>query len=189
VKRTIWIAAAVVVLLAAAGYWYFAGRGGGRGGVDLVEAFRAAEKRSSLNVTTAFSMDPQTILGVTRPSIFMHPSSRVTYKGVAIPPRAHFRAFLALKEEAWDKGSDGVWFSIAIVSDGVFEEIVQQQVDPYRNPSDRGWVPIDRDLSKWAGKQVEVVFNTRPSRPGVQPNDMYDFAIIGEPAISVVDPS
>jgi hypothetical protein len=73
-KRTIWVAAAVVVLLAAAGYWYFVGRGGDRGGVDLVEAFRGAEKRSSLAATSAFSMDPQTILGVTRPSIYIHPS-------------------------------------------------------------------------------------------------------------------
>jgi hypothetical protein len=71
----------------------------------------------------------------------------------------------------------------------VFEEIVQQQVDPYRNPGDRAWIPIDRDLSKWAGKQVDVIFNTRPSRPGMQPNDMYDFAVIGEPAIAVVNPS
>ncbi len=188
-KRTILIAAAVVAVLVGVGYWYFAGSGGDTVDLDLVEAFRGAEKRSSLAATSAFSMDPQTILGVTRPSVYMHPSSRVTYKGVVIPAGAHFRAWLALKEDAWDKGADGVWFSIGVSSEGVFEEIVQQQVDPYHNPADRGWLPIDRDLSKWAGKTVEVIFNTRPSRPGVQPNDMYDFAVVGAPAIIVVKTS
>ena len=187
-KRTIWIALAVIVL-AAAGYWYWSKPDGDAVSVDLVEAFRGAEKRSNLPATSAFSMDPQTIQGVTKPSVYMHPSSRVTYKSVTIPPGAHFRAFLALKEDAWDKATDGVWFSIAIVSDGQFEEILQQTVDPFHSPGDRGWLAIDRDLSKWAGKQVEVVFNTRPSRPGVQPNDMFDFAVIGAPAIVVVNPS
>ena len=187
-KRTIWIALAVIVL-AGAGYWYWSKPGGDAVSVDLVEAFRGAEKRSNLPATAAFAMDPQTIQGVTKPAVYMHPSSRVTYKSVTIPPGAHFRAFLALKEDAWDKGTDGVWFSIAIVSDGQFEEILQQTVDPFHSPGDRGWLAIDRDLSKWAGKQVEVVFNTRPSRPGVQPNDMFDFAVIGAPAIVVVNPS
>jgi hypothetical protein len=186
VKRTIWIVAAAVAVLAVAGYWYLSRAGGDSVSVDLVEAFRGAEKRSNLAATSAFSMDPQTIQGVTRPAVYMHPSSRVRYKGVSIPERAHLRAYLALKEDAWDKGSDGVWFSIGISADGVYEEIVQQQVDPYHNPADRAWVAIDRDLSKWAGKQVEVVFNTRPSRPGHQPNDLFDFAVIGEPAIVVV---
>lgn len=184
-KRTNWMAVAVVLVLAGAAYWYFAGRSPEGVSVDLVEAFPGAEKRSSLAATTAFSMDPQTILGVTRPAIFMHPSSRVTYKGITVPPGAHFRAWLGIKEEAWDKGADGVWFTIAISADGVFEEIIQQQVDPFHNPADRAWVPVDHDLSKWVGKEVEVIFNTRPSRPGVQPNDMYDFAVIGEPAIVV----
>jgi hypothetical protein len=189
VKRTMWLVAALVVLVGVGvGYWLWSGT---RENVslDLVEAFRGAEKRSSLAATAAFSMDPQTIQGVTRPSVYMHPSSRVTYKGVTIPPGGHFRAWFALKEDAWDKGTDGVLFSVAISSDGVFEEIVQKVVDPSHNPADRGWVTIDRDLAKWAGKQVDVVFNTRPSLPGYQPNDLYDFAVIGAPAIVVVKPS
>jgi hypothetical protein len=189
VKRPVWIAVAAIVVLAAAGYWYVSRPSDDAVSIDLVEAFRGAEKRSNLPATAAFSMDPQTIRGVTRPSIYMHPSSRVIYKGVTIPRGAHLRGYLALKEEAWDKGADGVWFSIAISSDGVFEEILQQSVDPYHNPADRAWLPIDRDLSKWADKQVEVIFNTRPSRPGVNPHDMFDFAVIGEPAIVVVNPS
>lgn len=187
-KRTIGIALAVIIL-AGAGYWYFSNSGRGAVSVDLVDAFRGAEKRSNLPATAAFSMDPQTIQGVTRPSIYMHPSSRVTYKGITIPPGGHLRAFLALKEDVWDKGTDGVWFSIGISSDGAFDEIVQQTVDPSHTPADRGWLPIDRDLSRWAGKQVDLIINTRPSRPGVQPNDMFDFAVIGEPAIVVVNPS
>lgn len=188
-KRTTWILAAVAVVLAAAGYWYWSSRGDAGVSVDLVEAFRGAEKKSSLAATLAFSMDPQTIKGVTRPSVYMHPSSRVTYKSVAIPEHGRLRGYLAIKEDAWDKGSDGVWFQIAVSADGAFIELMQQSIDPYHNPAHRDWVPVDLDLSKWAGRQVDIIFNTRPSVPGVQSNDLYDFAVIGSPAIVVAQPS
>jgi hypothetical protein len=115
----------------------------------------------------------------------MHPSSRVTYKAVLLPERAHLRGYLGLKEEAWDKQTDGVFFSIGISADGVFTEVLKETISPSTNPNHRGWVPFDIDLAKWTGKQVEIVFNTRPSPPGYQPNDLYDFAVIGDPAIIV----
>jgi hypothetical protein len=188
VKRTIWIGAALVVVLAGVGYWYWTRSGGETVSVDLVEAFRGAEKRSNMAATAAFALEPQTIQGVTRPSVYMHPTSRVTYRSVTIPEGARFRAFLALKEDAWDKGTDGVYFRIAISSENVYTEFVKQAVDPYHKAADRGWIPIDQDLSPWAGRQVDIIFNTAPSLPGYQPHDMYDFAVIGSPAIVIAKP-
>jgi hypothetical protein len=187
VKRTFWIAAALVLALAGAGYWYWT-RSGETVSVDLIETFRAAEKRSSIDVTAAFATEQQTIQGVTRPVIYMHPTSRLTWRSVPVPEGGRFRAFLGLKEEVWDKGTDGVFFRMAISADDVYTEFLQRQVDPAHKPGDRAWIPIDQDLSKWAGKQVDIIFNTAPSLPGYQPHSMYDFAVIGSPAIVIAKP-
>lgn len=185
-KRTTWIVLALIVAVVGGATWYWLATRNQGVALDLVEAFRGAEKRSPLSATAAFSMDPQTVQGVTRPSVYMHPPSRVIYHAVAVPQGARFRAWLAIKEEAWDKGSDGVVFHVGVSSAGTYTELLNQHVDPYHEPKDRGWVPVERSLAQWAGKQVDVIFNTNVSIPGVAPNDLYDFAVIGSPAIVVV---
>ena len=43
---------------------------------------------------------------------------------------------------------------------------MNQHVDPVNNPSDRRWVPVDVDLSAYAGQAVELIFNTNTSPKG-----------------------
>jgi hypothetical protein len=179
---------ALAVVLLAGAYWYWSSRHADGVAFDLVDAFPEAEKKTSLNATSAFAMDPQTVSGVTRASIYMHPTSRVIYHAVTIPQGARFRAWLALKEEVWDKATDGALFRVGVSSGGEYTEVVNRAVNPYTNPSDRGWLPVEADLSRWAGKQVDVILNTNASPPGMAPNDMYDFAVFGAPAIVVPPP-
>ena len=180
-KRTWVIVLVVAVAVGVAGYLWMRQQGGGDGSIDLVEAFRAAEKRTP--------MDPQTIGGVTRPAIFAHPPSRITYHDVNVPPHARLELFLGIKEEAWPKGTDGVYFRVGIALGDTYKDLVTRNVDPYRVAGDRGWIPISIDLSEYAGKTVNVVFNTHESLPGVAPNAMYDFAVFGAPRIVVVPQS
>jgi hypothetical protein len=151
--------------------------------VDLVEAFRGAEKRTTLDPGVAFSMDPQTIAGVTRRAIYAHPPSRIIYHDIAVPDRARLELFLAVKEEAWDKETDGVYFRVGVSHGAMYQELAARTLDPYRNPADRGWIPLSFDLSPFAGQTVNVVFNTQHSAPGGTDNGMYDFAVFGEPRI------
>jgi hypothetical protein len=186
-KRT-WVIVVVVAVVAVAGYLWLQ-RDSGSGDIDLVEAFRAAEKRTSKDPAAAFSMDPQTIKGETKPSIYAHPPSRIIFHDIKVPPRAKLELFLALREEAWPKGTDGVYFRVGISVGPSYKDLLQRNVDPYRVEGDRGWIPISLDLSEYAGQTVNVVFNTHESMPGRVPNDLFDFAVFGAPRIVAVPQS
>jgi hypothetical protein len=173
---------AVLAVLGIAGVFYLRS-GTDDGSIDLVEAFRGAEKRTTLNPAAAFSMDPQTIKGDTKPSIYAHPPSRIIFHDVKIPPHARLELFLAIKEEVWSRGTDGVYFRIGVSRGDTYTDLVKRHVDPYTVAADRGWVPVSIDLSEYGGETVNVIFNTHESQPGAAPNGMYDFAVFGAPRI------
>jgi len=187
-KRTWVIVVVVAAVVAVAGYLWLQ-RGSEEGDIDLVEAFRAAEKRTPMDPSAAFSIDPQTIKGETKRAIFAHPPSRIIYHDVKVPPHARLDLFLGLKEEAWPKGTDGVYFRVGVSLGDTYRDLVTRNVDPYRVAGDRGWIPITIDLSEYAGKTVNVIFNTQESLPGRVPNGMYDFAVFGAPRLVVVPQS
>jgi hypothetical protein len=180
-KRT-WVIVAALIVAGIGGYLYFQG-GGDDGSVDLVEAFRGAEKRTPINPAAAFSMDPQTIKGETKPSIYAHPPSRIIFHDVKIPPHARLELFLAIKEEVWSKGTDGVYFRVGVSHGDTYKDLLTRHVDPFRLEADRAWVPVSIDLSDYAGQTVNVIFNTHESTPGNTPNGMWDYAVFGAPRI------
>ncbi|MEO5820046.1 MAG: hypothetical protein ABIT71_06035 [Vicinamibacteraceae bacterium] len=186
-KRT-WLIVAVLAVVGVAGYLWLQ-QGSDDGGIDLVEAFRGAEKRTPLNPSAAFSMDPQTIGGETKPSIYAHPPSRIIFHDIKVPARARLELFLALKEEAWPKGTDGVYFRVGVSSGDAYKDILTRTVDPYRVAGDRAWVPIAIDLQEYAGQTVNIIFNTQESAPGTPANGLYDFAIFGAPRLVVAPQS
>jgi arylsulfatase A-like enzyme len=53
-------------------------------------------------------------------------------------------------------------------------------VDPANRESDRGWVPLEVDLSRHAGKGVEIVLETR----GFEESDAQDRAFWGTPTLA-----
>ena len=178
----------VLALVGAAGYLYLQ-QGDDDGSVDLVEAFRGAEKKTPLNAAAAFSMDPQTIKGETKPAIYAHPPSRIIFHDVKIPPRARLELFLAIKEEAWPKGTDGVYFRVGVSQGESYTDLLKRHVDPYQVAGDRAWIPVSIDLSAYAGRTVNVIFNTHESPPGPGVNGLYDFAVFGAPRIAVAPPT
>jgi hypothetical protein len=186
VKRTSWVLIVVVVAVAAGAYWWWRGSGEPVApAVDLVEAFRAAEKRSGLDPGVAFSMEPQTIAGVTKPAIFAHPPSRIIYHDIEVPDHAELEAWLALKEDAWDKDTDGAYFRLGVSLGETYKDLITRSVVPHKVPADRGWIHVTADLSEYAGHKVNIVLNTQTSAPGVPGNGMYDFAVFGAPRIVV----
>jgi hypothetical protein len=142
-----------------------------------------------MDPSAAFSMEPQTIKGETKPAIFAHPPSRIIFHDVKVPKNARLELFLALKEDAWPRGTDGVYFRVGVSQGETYRDLATRNVDPFRVEGDRGWVPISIDLSEFGGQTVNVVFNTHESTPGRVPNGMYDFAVFGAPRIVVVPQS
>ena len=185
-KRTSWIVIVALVVVAGAAYWWWRGSGDGAAvAVDLVESFRAAEKRSQMDPAVAFSMEPQTIAGETKPAIFAHPPARIIYHDIEIPDHAVLEAWLALKEEAWDKDTDGVYFRLGASLGETYKDLITRSVVPHKVPADRAWIHVTADLSEYAGHKVNIVLNTHTSAPGVAGTALYDFAVIGAPRIVV----
>ena len=182
-KRSYLIVAAALVVLAA-GWWAYKRNRGADVAIDLVGQFPSAEKRSNGQLELVFAVQDVAIKGDTRHCIYMHPTSRLTYK-ITVPRDGWFRAWLGIKEEAWDKQSDGVVFRIGVSDGREYDELVVQHVDPANNPGDRRWVPVTADLSAYAGQQVDLILNTNSSLPGHGDNPAWDFAVIGDPAIIV----
>lgn len=183
-KKTHLAFIAVVVLAVVAFLWWR--RGGTEDvAIDLfalsttdTAEFRPADKKAQL-----FKAGPETVSGETKPAIFLHAASRLIFKDVTVPDNGRLKAFIAVKEEAWTQdASDGVLFRFG-VDDGRYEELLNQMVDPRHNANDRGWLPVDIDLSAYAGQKVKLIFNTNASLPNKGDNSAYDYAVWGEPAV------
>jgi hypothetical protein len=186
-KRSYLIAIVVVVVLAAA-YFLWQRSRQEQVASDLVAMFAddsRVEKRSTIARELAYQLGNQTIKGETKPGIYMHPTARLTFRKVTIPDHAHLKVFLGVKEEAWDKPSDGVLFRFGISDGREYEELLTHHVDPAHNASDRQWLAKDVDLSAYAGQSVDLIFNTNTSLPRQGDNGAYDFAVWGAPAVVV----
>lgn len=173
-----------VVVVAVVAYLLYTRRGGGDVAIDLftLATTDAAEFRPAEKKPTHFKAGPETISGVTKPALFTHAASRLIFKDVTVPDNGRLKTFIAIREEAWTQdASDGVLFRFG-VDDGRYEELLNQLVDPRHNANDRGWLPVDIDLSAYAGQKVKLIFNTNTSLPG-KDNGAFDFAVWGEPAV------
>ena len=183
------LAFVVAVVLAAVGYYIWQRTAGGDHVVlDLVTAFDQVpidNRRSSLpDKGAAYHAGPETVAGQTRRAIYMHPTSRLTFGKQTVPDHGRLRAWIAVKEEAWTQdGSDGVLFRFGVGDGRDYFELLNQHVDPRHNANDRGWLPVDIDLTAYAGQQVDLIFNTNSSLPRQGDNNAYDFAVWGDPAI------
>jgi hypothetical protein len=186
-KRSYVIVAAVAILLAV-GFWLWQRGRTGQTAIDLVELYPsvpAEMRRSDLPLDAAYNVGDHAINGETRKAIYMHPTSRLTFTKVLIPDDARLQLYLGVKQEAWDKASDGVLFRFGVSDGREYEGLLSQHVDPAHNPNDRRWIPVDIDLSAYAGQQVDLIFNTNSSVPGAGDNPSFDFAVWGSPAVVV----
>jgi hypothetical protein len=183
-RNRVLIAAIAVLVIAFVIFWYSRRTGEAPIAVDLLEQFQTAEKRSTLPAEQAFSITDVTIAGESNRALFAHPTSRVIWK-VTVPNDASLRAALGIKPDAWDKEGDGVLFRIGISDGRTYEELLNQHVNPAQVEGDRKWVPVNIDLSAYAGEEVEIIFNTNSSLPGRGDDSRHDWALWATPRIVV----
>ena len=173
------LAGAAIVLALFTAYRYFRASSAPPA-IDLVELFPEAEKRTTMgSLEDGFAVIDTEIGGVRKHGIFAHPFSRITWR-LDVPPGAVLKTDVALREEAWTGEGDGALFRVGISDGKEYTERFNAMVTPLTNPNDRRWIPLTIDLSQWAGKRVEIIFNTEP---GPANNAVRDAAIWGEPRI------
>ena len=145
--------------------------------LDLVEEFEAADKLAPAPLHQTFGV----IDGLPR-SIFAHPPSRIIWRAT-IPPGARLRTSLQLMPAAWDRSTDGVVFRIGVSDGHGYTSLIDRLVDPMHVVDDRRAIPVDINLSPYAGREMQIVFNTATSTPGSPYDAGFDWALWGEPRL------
>lgn len=180
-KRSVWLLIGVV-LVVLAGWWFLRPHGAEHVTVNLIDQFPNAKDKRPL--PGIFSVIDATINGVTKRSIHVKQTSRIVF-GVTVPENGEFRVSLGLLPEAWTTPGDGVLFRVLLGAGGPPEEILNLDLNPYGNPSDRVWRDVSLDLSEYAGENVDLFLNTNNSPPSRPPRDDAngDLAVWGNPRI------
>lgn len=173
-------AAVLAIVLIAAGFWLFGGRATGEG-LDLIEAFDAAEKRPAAD---RFQVIDATLNGETRRAIFTEAPGRVIWR-IQVPDDGWLRVALGVKEEAWTQEGDGVLFLIGVSDGRQYEPLITHHVNPFANKGDRRWIPVMVDLSTFSGEDVELIFNAYNSPEGKGNDPRADLALWGAPEVVV----
>lgn len=104
-----------------------------------------------------------------RPVLFQHPTSRVTYR-VDVPDAAGLRFGLAMDPSVWsvDHG-DGAEYALRLAHPGEPDgswDAFSLHLDPRSNPADRGWLDFVLDLSGYAGQTMDIAFESLPGPAG-----------------------
>jgi hypothetical protein len=150
--------------------------------LDLVTLLDHADKRSNRPISDAIHVTQAAIDNVSRRAIVAMPTSRITYR-LTVPRDGVFEAWLALHPDVWAGPGDGVLFRVAIVVDNTYDEILNLDVDPINDCTERRWIPIVVNLAEFAGRAVELVININSSLPGHGDDVQNDIALIGDPRV------
>ncbi len=170
-------------VIAVAIAWIVTGRQPPSPPMSLVDAYPDTVKRSPYPEIEAFSVYDATIGGETKRAVYARPPGRIIWK-VTPPPASELKASLGLRMESWVQEGNGVVFRIGVSDGRHYTELLKRHVNPYSAPDDRRWIPVDIDLSPFAGKTVDIIFNTDPSPQGVPADGRNDLALWGEPTVA-----
>jgi arylsulfatase A-like enzyme len=151
-------------------------------GVDLLRSSRAR-----LAEAWAAGLDPhevqaevgkpRRIHNVVRAAIPATPPSR--FRFVADVP-ADGRLILAAGIPGRYRDASAVEFVVSVRHRGREQTVLSRLVDPANREADRGWVPLEADLSGHAGTGVEILLETR----GFERSEAPDRAFWGTPMIT-----
>ena len=134
---------------------------------DLVGTLQGAVVETSdrrFVAETVFDLDGRPV-----PTIQAHPPAAIRRK-INLPERARLRFSIAMHSSTYDKEGEGVEFAVDVDGEPVFE----RYLDPKHESADRGWHPVDVDLSPWGGQEVELTLSTAPG-----PGGCLDFCTAG----------
>jgi Bacterial membrane protein YfhO len=103
------------------------------------------------------------------------PSHRVPYKTVIDPAKPIFEATAVLKNEVAEV-SDGAGFRLEVKDGQSIETVFETYLDPRGVPADRAGRAVRVDLSRYAGREIELLFSTDPGPKGDVTGDLAGWA-------------
>jgi len=153
-----------------------------KGAVDVLTSPRARLAEASVNGRNAQWVGaevgrPRRIRDVVHASLPATPPSRLTF--VADVPRAA-RLVLAAGIPGRYHLKPAVEFVVNVRQRGSETTVLSRLVDPANRAADRRWIPLEADLSGYAGRGVEIVLETR----GFETTQDLDRAFWGTPTIT-----
>jgi hypothetical protein len=183
--RNRWLMLIGVIVVVGVLVWGWRRGGVAGSSIDLLPLLPQAEQRAApMPVAEAIKAVTVTINGESKPCILQQGVSRIKFR-VTVPADAWFSASVGLDPSTWTKEGDGVLFRMGVVSGTQYEELLNQDVNPAANASDRRFIPVALDLTAYAGREVFIQLSTNPSVPG-KPTDMRnDLGVWCSPTITV----
>jgi hypothetical protein len=149
------IVAGVVALSALVAGWWLLGSARERLAIDLVDELPRAKQ-----VPADYDVVDLEIAGQVRRAIRPHDFGRLIWT-VDVPDDAWLLVSIGQEPEAWQADGDGVLFLIGISDQVTYDDLFSLVVNPAANPADRVWYDLVLDLSAYAGRRVDVIFNVR----------------------------
>ena len=102
--------------------------------------------------------------------LFQHSGTKLVYSSIEVASNSALTFGVGMDPSVWfpDKG-DGVEYNIYVTTPEnplILERIYHQYIDPKNNSKDRHWFDENIDLSKFAGKKVDFIFEALPGPSG-----------------------
>jgi len=108
-----------------------------------------------------------TIDKLRRDVIFMHPISSAEFPPVKVTKGSWLQFGIGINEEAWQKGTDGVVFSVSIRrADGRQTKVFSRYLDPVHVTTDQRWIDVELSLNQFAGSEVALILDAAPGPNG-----------------------
>jgi hypothetical protein len=120
--------------------------------------------------------------------IWSEPPALLIYRHVHLPPGViHFRCRIAIHPHVWSEGNaDGAEFILEIRPESddaaatVGRRVWSAVVDPFHRAEQQAWVPVDVDLSEFAGETVDLILT---NGPGPANNAYADWCLWADPEL------
>ena len=123
-----------------------------------------------------------TVNHTTKKSIWIDPPTTLTFPKLPILAHTTLRVFIAINPPVYNMPqADGAVFQVDVRADGQTERLAERYINPIAHPDLQKWNLLQVDLSKYAGKTVDLIFS---NSPGPANNDFADWCIWGDPILS-----
>jgi hypothetical protein len=102
-----------------------------------------------------------TVMG--KPALVVSAPTRIDYP-ISVPVNAEtFSISVGMQPGTWTKkGSDGVNFTVGILSEDGDKTQFSRVLDPLHHPEDRQWYPVSIDLAPYRGETIHLLLVTDP---------------------------
>ena len=120
------------------------------------------------------------VRGIRRSAIVQTPGSEVIFRNLSLRDAPVLQTRLAVSEDSWSGGGDGVRFEVEVSTGERSEVVLQRRVDPRAEPADRGWLLEHVSLAGFSHQIVDLTLRIGAGPAG---DADFDVALWGAPEL------